>query len=430
MNKKESNLLSILLDFQQFQIFILGMFSGMPLFIIYSTLAAWMTTKGIDIKTVTFLASARIFYSLKVLWAPFIDQIKLPLLHKIGRRKSWICLMSTVIAYVIFSYSYLDPKTNMTMIFIHTMFLGFASATLDVVIDGYRIDNVPKENQAIAAANAIFGYRMGKILAVAAALFYAQDFGWILVFQCLAGLYVLFILTIIFVYKEIKIDKADFVINDVNSWKAATIVPFYDFFKRNNALLILFAIIFYKLGDAMLGIVATPFYLDVGFSMKEIAKITKIYGLFATVAGTYIGVYIIYKIGFLRGLIFCGVAQSVTNFAFVWLNHQGHNVSALMVAITIENVASGMGDAALAGYLSYLCNRQFSATQYALFSSASGLASHSIVVFGGSIQELIGWDAYFSMTVILAIPGLWLFYILHKESEHENREEPKVVNKN
>jgi len=179
----------------------------------------------------------------------------------------------------------------------------------------------------------------------------------------------------------------------------------------------LLAVVFYKLGDAMLGVVAMPFYMELGFTLKEIGAITKVFGLIATICGAYVGGVIMYRYGSLKGLIFCGVAQAVTNLAFVWLHHQGHNTNALMIAISIENMASGMGDAALVGYLSYLCNKQFSATQYALLSSLSGLFSHTIVGFGGSIMKVMGWDNYFIMTVFLAIPGLLLLLYLNKKFE-------------
>ena len=194
-----------------------------------------------------------------------------------------------------------------------------------------------------------------------------------------------------------------------------TINPFMYFLKRDGAIVILLAIIFYKLGDAFLGVVAYPFYLDLGFTLKEIALTVKIFGLSALVVGSYAGGFIMYRFGHFKGLMIGGIAQSITNFSFVWLNHMGHDTNALMITIAIENFASGMGNAALIGYLSYLCNKQFSATQYALFSSASGLFSHTIVMYGGSMVKMMGWDMYFTMTVILAIPGLVLLLYLNKK---------------
>ncbi|GAB4164452.1 MAG: MFS transporter [Rickettsiaceae bacterium] len=411
---KRENLIKILTDYKQFQIFILGAFSGIPLFIIYSTLAAWLTKSNVDLAVITTFAFARVFYSLKVFWSPLIDQVKLPFIHRLGRRKSWMCLISAVIAFIIFGYSRLDPSQSIAEIYILTVLLGCASATLDIVIDAFRIDTIEKDRLAVAAANAVFGYRIGGLIAGAGAFYVAEDYGWQFVFLVISILYVLGVLFML-TLKEPVIEQENFNPIDLKSWKVAVIDPFVDFFKRDSSIIILLAIIFYKLGDAMLGVVATPFYIKLGFSLKEIAAITKIFGLGATIFGAYVGGVVMYRYGTIKGLIICGIAQSITNLAFVWLNHQGHDTNALMIAIAIENVAAGMGDAALVGYLSYLCNKRFSATQYALLSSSSGLFSHTIVGFGGSVVKIIGWDNYFIMTVLLAVPGLALLLYLKKK---------------
>jgi len=409
-----NNTLKIFTDYRQFQIFILGILSGMPLTIIYSTLATWMNREKVDIAIITTFAIARVFYSLKFLWAPFIDQINLPILGKMGHRKSWMCLVSGVIAFIIFSYSQCNPNESLTKMYILTIALGLASATLDIVIDAFRIDTIEKDQQSIAAANAVFGYLLGGLISGAGALYFAEDYGWGFSFTIISFLYVagiIFMLTL----KEPEVKREKFKTFSLHSWKVMTIDPFMDFLKRDGAIVILLAIIFYKLGDAFLGVVAYPFYLDLGFTLKEIALTVKVFGLSALVVGSYVGGFVMYRFGHFKGLIIGGIAQSITNFSFVWLHHMGHDTNALIVAIAIENLASGMGNAALIGYLSYLCNKQFSATQYALFSSASGLFSHTLVMYGGSLVKILGWDLYFTMTVILAIPGLLLLLYLNKK---------------
>lgn len=410
---RKSNILELVRDVKQLQIFILGILSGMPLFIIYSTLAAWMKTSSIDIAVITTFAAARIFYSLKFTWSPFVDHIKLPILYRLGRRKSWMFLFSGLISVIIFSYASLNPHDHLGIIYTLTILLGFCSATFDIVIDAYRIDNIDKEKLSMAAANAVFGYRVGGLIAVAGALFVAADIGWSHSFFIIGSLYLLGIVFIVSLKeKECKQSEINFL--SFSSWKLMVFDPFADFFKREKAIIILAAVTFYKLGDAMLGVVAMPFYIELGFELKEIAAITKVFGLIATITGAYVGGYIMYKYGNLRGMLICGFAQAITNLSFIWLHTKGHDNGALMITIVIENVASGMGDAALVGYLSYLCNKQFSATQYALLSSFSGLFSHSIVAFGGSIVKLIGWDVYFIMTVFLALPGLAILLYLSK----------------
>ncbi|MDG1437135.1 MAG: MFS transporter [Rickettsiaceae bacterium] len=408
------NFLKVFTDYKQFQIFLLGILSGMPLIIIYSTLSGWMTDFNVDISVITSFAIARIFYSLKFLWAPFVDQIDLPIIYKIGHRKSWMCVLSFFIAFVIFSYSFYNPVESLAEMYILTIIIGISSATLDVVIDAFRIDIMDDDKQSIAVVNAVTGYRVGMLISGAGALHLADHYGWSVAFQVIAALYIvgiLFILTL----KEPQVVRPEFKVFTLNSWKVMTIDPFADFLKRDGAIIILLAVVFYKLGDAMLGVIAIPFYMELGFTKTEIANVTKIFGLLATFFGSYLGGFIMYKLGNFKGLIIGGIAQSVTNASFIWLNHMGHDVNALMITIAIENVAAGIGTAALLGYLACLCNKRFSATQYALLSSASGLFSHSIVMYGGSLVKILGWDMYFVMTIILAIPGLCLLWYLNRK---------------
>lgn len=518
----------IFTDYRQFQIFILGIFSGMPLAIIYTTLATWMTVIGVDIAVVTTFAIARVFYSLKFLWAPYVDQVNLPIIYRIGHRKSWMFTICGIISLIAFSYSKCNPVESIIPVFILTIGLSILSATLDIFIDAYRIDLFEKESLSIASANAVFGYRLGMLVSGAGALYIAGDYGWKIPFIIISILYIavmIFILTLsetntkvrrgnfryiifallpfigvgitlyelgidsraalgnifkliiiiaviltflkltfkkvnslhfllgivtakllcfhpyfnpsihflkyigpliiyifcltvmffIFTWKDTVTKNKDLDGISLESWKVMTIVPFIDFLRRDGAIVILLAIIFYKLGDAFLGVVAHPFYINLGFSTKEISVTAKFFGFFATIAGAYLGGFIIYRFGYFKGLMIGGISQSVTNFAFVWLNHMGHDINALAIAIAIENIASGMGDAALVGYLGYLCNKQFSATQYALLSSASGLFSHSIVMYGGTMVNKMGYDIYFVLTVVMAIPGLLLLYYLNKK---------------
>lgn len=409
----KNNISKIFTDKTQLDIFILGIYSGMPLSMIYTTIVAWLKIYDITLEVITSFAIARIFYSLKVFWAPFIDNATVPYLYNIGRRKSWMILMMIIIALISCAYSFLDPQNSISQIFCLTLMLGIASATLDIVIDAYRIDNIAKDQQAVAAANAVFGYRIGCMIVGAGALYMAAHYSWSQVFLFISLIY---FVGIIFIY-NLKETSTDIFSIQKYTLKRTFTEPFIEFFKRKYSILILLAITFYKLGDAMSGVVATPFYIELGFSLQEISGIVKIYGLISTIFGCYIGGILVYKYGNIAALLIGGVAQSVTNLMFVWLNNQGHDMTALIVTITTENIASGMGNTALISYLSYLCNKHFSATQYALLSSCTGLFSHSIVVFGGKLVNILGWNLYFVMTAILALPGLFLLILLGKTSK-------------
>ncbi len=411
------SVLKIFTDYRHLQIFILAIFSAMPLGILYRVISAWLTEEQIALAVITTFSISKIFYSLKFLWAPIIDQIKIPILGEIGHRKSWMILCASALAFVLFLMSKLDPKSSLAELYVLVIALGVLSATFDIIFDAFRIDILEKEMQAIGAANTIFGYRIGLIIISSGAFYFSELYGWTKVFFIISLSYcavVFYILSL----NEPTIIRNKFNAFFLHSWKVMTLDPFVDFFKREGAIAILLAIIFFKLGDAMLGVVAMPFYLELGFTKSEIGFVSGTFGVFATIVGTYLGGYIMYCMGSFRGMIITAIAQSITNASFIWLNHMGHDINAFMVAIAIENVAGGMGGGALVGYLSVLCNKKFSATQYALFSSASSLFSHTIVIYGGSIVELVGWDLYFLGTIILGIPGILILTYLKNKYEN------------
>ncbi len=413
------SVLKIFTDYRHLQIFILAVFSAMPLGILYRVISAWLTEEQIALAVITTFSISKVFYSLKFLWAPIIDQITIPILGKIGHRKSWMILCAGALALILFLMSKFDPKNSLAELYVLVIALGMLSATFDIIFDAFRIDILEKEMQAIGAANTIFGYRIGLIIISSGAFYFSELYGWAQVFFIISISYcavICYILTL----SEPAIIRDKFNAFSLHSWKVMTLDPFIDFFKREGAIVILLAIIFFKLGDAMLGVVAMPFYLKLGFTKSEIGFVSGTFGVFATIVGTYLGGYIMYCLGSFRGMIITAIAQSVTNASFIWLNHMGHDINAFMVAIAIENVAGGMGGGALVGYLSVLCNKKFSATQYALFSSASGLFSHTIVIYGGSIVELVGWDLYFFGTIILGIPGILILTYLKNKYESNN----------
>jgi PAT family beta-lactamase induction signal transducer AmpG len=413
------NILKIFSDYRHIQIFILSIFSAMPLGILYKAVPAWLSDAQIGIAVITTFSVAKIFYSLKFLWSPFIDQIRIPFLGIIGHRKSWMVICLACIGFILFYMSRLDPTSELSELYGLVIALGVISATYDIVFDAFRIEKFEPELQAIGAATAGLGYRIGLITIGAGAFYFSDLYSWRETFFVISILYAVIIFYTISL-NETEIVREKFNGFSLHSWKIMTIDPFADFFKRDGAILILLAIICFKLGDAMLGVVAMPFYLDLGFTKSEIAFVSGVFGVIATIIGAFVGAYLMYRIGSLNGMIVTAIFQSFTNASFIWLNHMGHDINAFMIAIAIENIPSGMGSGVLAGYLSVLCNKKFTATQFALFSSASGLASHTIVVFGGAMVKSMGWDLYFLLTIILAIPGIFLLIYLKNKYENNN----------
>lgn len=412
------SVLKIFTDYRHLQIFILAIFSAMPLGILYRVISAWLTEEQIALAVITTFSISKIFYSLKFLWAPIIDQITIPVLGKIGHRKSWMILCAGALACILFFISKIDPQHSLNELYVLVITLGLLSATFDIIFDAFRIDILEKEMQAIGAANTIFGYRIGLIIISSSAFYFSELYGWAKVLSIVAISYFVVIFYILSLNEPIII-RDEFNAFSLHSWKVMTLDPFIDFFKREGAIAILMAIIFFKLGDAMLGVIAMPFYLKLGFTKSEIGFVSGTFGVCATIIGTYLGGYIMYCVGNFKGMIITAVAQSITNASFIWLNHIGHDINAFMIAIAIENITGGMGMGALVGYLSVLCNKKFSATQYALFSSAAGLFSHTLVIYGGSVVEQIGWDLYFFGTMILAIPGILILVYLKNKYEHK-----------
>ncbi|HJD56272.1 MAG TPA: AmpG family muropeptide MFS transporter [Rickettsia endosymbiont of Pyrocoelia pectoralis] len=403
-------------DYRLFEIFILGIVSGMPLAIIFSTLSVWLKESGIDIAVITTFAVARLSYSLKVFWSPLIDNFKVPFLSKWGHRKGWLILCSGLMALVLIAMGNQNPTISLTALYFLTIALGFLSSTFDIAVDALRIDKFEQETQGVASATAVFGYRIGMLITGAGALYFADITGdnWQLTFFVIGMIFAvssIFIITV----KEKEVIREKINISSIASWVHAVISPFKDFFKRKFAVTILLAVIFFKLGEAMLGAVASPFYIELGYSKSEIAVIAKLYGLIATLIGGFAGGIVMYKLGTFKGLIITGIAQSLTHIAFIWLNHQPPSFEALLVAISIENFAAAMGTTALVGYISNLCNKKYSATQYALFTSASSLCNNTVTIYAGKLVNMMGWDGFFIFTIILALPALFILMYLNKK---------------
>jgi len=408
------DIFKIFKDYRQFEIFILGMLSGMPLAIIFSTLAVWLADYNIPLEVITTFAIARLSYSAKFLWAPIVDYFTFPFLGRYGHRKSWMIFCASCMTLLLFLISRIDPSESLIFVYFIVISLGFFSATFDVSFDAFRIERFSGDLQGVSAANTVFGYRIGMLITGAWALYYAHITGsWPKTFMALSLIFASFVVFLFTIKEDTlvrdKIGNLKFV-----ELKKMIVNPYKDFLIREGAFLILAAVILFKLGDAMLGVVSMPFYRELGYDKEQIALVIKGVGFAATIVGTYAGGFIIYRIGSYKGLIITGVIQSLTHIAFIWLNHQAVSNKALTIAITIENLGSGMGAAALVAYLSNLCNKKYSASQYALLSSLTSFFNNTVTVYGGSLVRSMGWDSYFYFTMILAIPGILLFVYLNK----------------
>ncbi|WP_341764258.1 AmpG family muropeptide MFS transporter [Candidatus Tisiphia endosymbiont of Beris chalybata] len=410
----------IVKDYRLFEILVLGIVSGMPLAILYTSLIAWLKDDGIDISIITTFAVARLSYSLKVFWSPVVDYFKIPILSKFGHRKSWLVVCCSLISLVLLIMSTVVPSESLKSLYFLTICLGFLSATFDIAVDALRIEKFESAEQGIASATAVLGYRVGMLITGAGALYLAEvTKDWSATFITIGIIFAVAVIFIVTV-KEQQLERDNINIFSFSAIISSVLKPFQEFFIRRYATTILLAVIFFKLGDAMLGVVTMPFYLELGYTKGQIALITKFYGFFATLTGAFAGGIVLYQLGHFRGLIITGIIQSLTHIAFIWLNHQTASNEVLFIAITIENFAGAMGTTALVSYISNLCNRKYSATQYALLTSSSSFFQNSITASGGSLVKMLGWDNFFILTIILALPGLIILFYLNKKEVKGN----------
>ena len=359
-----NNILELYCNRKQFLIFIMGISSGIPLYLILSTLFIWLTRENIDISTIGLFALTQIPWSLKFLWAPIIDNYNLPFLHKLlGRRKSWLLLIQLNLIFFIIFLGYSDPVNNLQTTAIFALLVAFFSASQDIVVDAYRIEILDDGSQGAGAAMTQFGYRIGGLLAGAGSLYLTLFFAWAKVFLTIALMMFFLMILIIFIIPSK---------NKIISSKKNLISPFKEFIFRNSffKVLLIFIFIFsFKFGDVIAGIMANPFYVKIGFTNIEIANASKVFGVIMTILGVFAGGYLVKQIGILNALIVSGFFQIASNLLYVLLNSIGPEINYLFLTVAGENLSGGLGSAAFVAYLSALCNKKYTGTQYALLSS-------------------------------------------------------------
>ncbi|MFK8039918.1 MAG: MFS transporter [Rickettsiaceae bacterium] len=414
-------------NYKLFEIFVLGIISGMPMSILIVALSAWLYESNIAVSVITTFAVAKIPFAFKPLWAPVVDNTSIPYLSRFGQRKSWMMICLLINITILFTISSLNPSEHLAQLYYWTILLGISAATFDINADAFRIERFDNHKQSLAAASMVFGYRIGMLMAGAGSLYFSELTSWGGNFQMLSLIFAMGLVFVYFLNEEKIFRSLDGI--SISSFKIIILEPFLEFFHKNRSIIIILGVFSFKIGDVMLGSVANVFYLKLGFSKSEIASITKLWGLCATIVGSYIGGVIIYKIGNLNGLIVTGLIQSVTNLGFLWLNYHPGDLYALTISITLENIGNGMGTVALVGYISYLCNKRYSATQYALFSSCSTFANDTVSIYTGHLVELIGWEIFLLSTAFFGLPSIMLFVYLRFYFLNSGINKPVIIQK-
>jgi MFS transporter, PAT family, beta-lactamase induction signal transducer AmpG len=402
-------------------ILFLGFASGLPLVLLLSTLSIWLMEVGVNKTNIGLFALSTTPYTIKFLWAPIIDSIKLPILDQIlGRRRSWIIFSQILLIFSIVLLASSDPGVNIKFTVICTIIVAFASATQDIVIDAYRIESVSSEKQAAAAAMSVCGYRLGMLFSGAGALIIANYYSWQNVYVIMA-LAIIPVSIITLFAPDPKNTKAQIKDKDYLSWcKNHLIAPFKNFISNDKWLIILVFIMIYKLGDAFAGIMTNPFLIELGFTKSEIAIIVKSFGLAATLFGAFFGGLLASKYSIIKSLLIAGVLQLLTNFIFCIQALIGHNNLFLAVTIGAENFAGGMGTIIFIAYISRLCHINYTATQYALLSSFAAFSRTWFSASSGWFADKLDWVNFFIFSAILAIPGILMLIILSKSHANWN----------
>jgi PAT family beta-lactamase induction signal transducer AmpG len=391
----------------------LGFSSGLPLLLVFSTLSLWLKDEGISKTVIGIFALVRTPYTFKFLWAPLIDRQPFPFLAaRLGRRRAWVVATQLALMAAILALATTTPSLTPGLTAVLAVVVAFCSASQDIVIDAYRIEILSEEQQGAGAAMVVNGYRVGMLMAGAGAISLADVLSWHAVYSIMAAMVVVGLVTIL-LSPEPQEPAGGMPDGDQagGRWgwlQGAVVAPFSDFMRRDGWVFILLFIMLYKLGDAYLGVMANPFYVEMGFSKNEIAAVSKVFGLGATITGGLIGGVIVYRYGIRASLLIAGVLMAASNLVFAAQAMVGHSVPMLMVTIAAENLTGGMGTTAFVAYLSSLCHMAYTATQYALLSSFMAFARDVLSASSGWLADHVSWVTFFVVTTFAALPGLIL----------------------
>lgn len=400
--------LEVYTDRRVLMILPLGFSSGLPLLLTYSILSAWLATEHISRAAIGAFALVGTPYALKFLWSPLIDRLPPPI--PLGRRRGWGITIQLLLIAAVLALGSCDPKGNLPVMAALALLVAFLSASQDIVIDAYRVETLSAEEQGPGAALIQTGYRVAMLVVGWGSLQIADISSFFVAYAAMAALLVVGLAVFILNPEpEASVVAARHARESLGAWlKSAVVDPFVDFMRRPIWPALLIFIFAYKLGEALAGVMATPLYISLGFTLSEIADISKLFGFFATIAGVLLGGLVTARLGIVRALLICGVLQSLGNLAYVLQATAGHRLDALALCVALENLTGGMAGTALVAYLSSLCSPAFTATQYALLSSIAVLGRTVVASSGGRLSELLGWVDFFLMTTVITIPALLL----------------------
>lgn len=381
-------------------VLLLGFSSGLPLALTGGTLQAWMTVEGVDLRTIGVFTLVGLPYTLKFLWSPVLDRFVPPFL---GRRRGWILICQLALMVLIVTMSGFSPRDVPWIVAFLAVMITFFSASQDVVVDAYRTDILKESERGLGAGVFVTGYRIAMLVSGALALIVSETLGWRTTYILMAGLLTIGVAAVFF--GPDPEEEAP----PPRTLAEAVSGPLKEFFSRPGAWAFLALIFLYKLGDAFAGGLTTAFLIrGAEFSVGEVGVVNKGMGLIASIVGALFGGVIMIRLGMFRSLLYFGVLQAVSNLSFMVLALMGKSYSMMVFAVAFENLAGGMGTASFVGFLMSLCNRRYTATQFALLSALASLGRVFVGPPSGFLVELTGWPIFFFITFLTALPGLGL----------------------
>ncbi len=399
--------------------FLLGFASGLPFNLIGATFSAWLTNLGVDIKAIGLLSLVGLGYSLKLAWAPLIDRYRVPLL---GRRRGWLLLFQLGLVAGIGAMGLLGPDRGshpsshiLLVIIACAVGVGFLAASQDIVSDAYRTDLMRPEERAAGTATYVFGYRVAMLSSGALALILSDHTSWRVVYLIMGGLMFVGVATTLWLAPEPETARPPRRLRD------AIVEPLVDFFSRRGAVILLVTILLFGLGDHVARTLTTPFLLRQGFSNSEVGEVTKVFGVIATMVGTLGAGGLVARYGLWRMMLLFATLQPLGAGCYGLLALHGKSHPLLFLAVGVDNVCTGFAVAALDAFLMALCNKRYSATQFALLSSASGIAGRLIGSSAGFIASRFGWSSFFFGTMFVCVPALLLLWSQRRAVEAADR---------
>lgn len=388
-------------------ILVLGLASGLPLALTGTTLQAWFTEANVNLVTIGALSLLGIPYTLKFLWAPLMDHFAIP---RLGKRKGWMLLMQLCVALALLLIAHMQPSTQTTMMGITALAIAFFSASQDVAITAYQTDVLSAKERGLGVAYYIFAYRVAMLMSGGLALVFADYAGWTLTYELMAGL---MLLTMLPTWCAPAVSEPE---EQSQHFLQTVSAAIRDLMQRDNLLLLLLFVFFYKLGDALALQLMTNFLLHgLGFSLTEVGLAYKTVSFVATILGAFAGGVLLSRWHIYRALLVFGLAQAFSNLTFVLLAMTGKDFLLMASSVFIENFCSGLSTAALFAFLMSLCNQRYSASQFALLSAIASLGRVFLGPVAGVMVEYVGWVHFYLWSFMMCFPGI-LLLLLSKKS--------------